>query len=72
MIKEVLDVVVGLVESDMTMLCVTHELGFDKTVADRMVFMDHGEIVEVAPPEAFFTAPKSERTKLFLSQILSH
>ncbi|HLI10156.1 MAG TPA: amino acid ABC transporter ATP-binding protein [Alphaproteobacteria bacterium] len=72
MIKEVLDVMIGLAEEGMTMLCVTHEMGFARTVADRMIFMDHGEIVEEAPPEAFFAQPKSERTKLFLSQILKH
>ena len=72
MITEVLDVMVELAEDGMTMVVVTHEMGFAKTVADRMVFMDFGEIVEVAPPKDFFSAPKSERTKLFLSQILSH
>jgi general L-amino acid transport system ATP-binding protein len=72
MIKEVLDVMVELARSGMTMVCVTHEMGFAREVADQMVFMDRGEIVEAAPPEAFFTAPKSERTRLFLSQILRH
>jgi len=72
MIKEVLDVMVDLAESGMTMLVVTHEMGFAKEVADRMVFMDEGEIIEVAPPSEFFTNPKSDRTKLFLSQILDH
>ena len=72
MIKEVLDVMVELAESGMTMIVVTHEMGFAKTVADKMVFMDEAEVVEVATPEVFFTAPKSERTKLFLSQILTH
>jgi ABC-type polar amino acid transport system ATPase subunit len=72
MIKEVLDVMVGLAEEGMTMLVVTHEMGFAKTVADTMVFMDRGEIVETAPPAAFFGAPRSERTRLFLSQILAH
>ena len=72
MIKEVLDVMVELAHEGMTMVVVTHEMGFDKTVADTMVFMDYGEIVEVAPPSDFFTAPKSDRTSLFLSQILSH
>ena len=72
MIKEVLDVMVELAHEGMTMVVVTHELGFAKTVADTMVFMDYGEIVEVAPPSDFFTAPKSDRTSLFLSQILSH
>ena len=72
MIKEVLDVMVELANEGMTMVVVTHEMGFAKTVADTMVFMDYGEIVEVAPPSDFFTAPKSDRTSLFLSQILSH
>ncbi|HIA78244.1 MAG TPA: amino acid ABC transporter ATP-binding protein, partial [Gammaproteobacteria bacterium] len=71
MIKEVLDVMVELAHEGMTMVVVTHEMGFAKTVADTMVFMDYGEIVEVAPPSDFFTAPKSDRTSLFLSQILS-
>ncbi|AHL74527.1 glutamine ABC transporter ATP-binding protein [Stutzerimonas stutzeri] len=70
MVKEVLDTMVGLAESGMTMLCVTHEMGFARTVADRVIFMDKGEIVEEADPETFFTAPSNERTKLFLSQIL--
>jgi ABC-type polar amino acid transport system ATPase subunit len=70
MIKEVLDVMVGLAESGMTMLVVTHEMGFARTVADRVVFMDEGEIVEVAAPETFFETPKEERTKRFLAQIL--
>ena len=72
MIKEVLDVMVELANEGMTMVVVTHEMGFAKTVADTMVFMDYGEIVEIAPPSDFFTAPKSDRTSLFLSQILSH
>jgi general L-amino acid transport system ATP-binding protein len=72
MIKEVLDVMIDLAQSGMTMICVTHEMGFARKVADRMVFMDHGSIVETAPPSSFFSAPKSERTTLFLSQILSH
>jgi general L-amino acid transport system ATP-binding protein len=72
MIKEVLDVMVGLAQEGMTMICVTHEMGFARTVADAMVFMDRGQIVEVAPPKEFFANPKNERTKLFLSQILSH
>ena len=72
MIKEVLDVMVELAHEGMTMVVVTHEMGFAKTVADTMVFMDFGEIVEVAPPSDFFTAPRSDRTSLFLSQILSH
>jgi len=70
MIKEVLETMVELAETGMTMLVVTHEMGFAKTVANRIVFMDHGEIVEIAPPEVFFNNPKSERTKEFLSQIL--
>ena len=70
MVKEVLDTMVGLAESGMTMLCVTHEMGFARTVADRVIFMDKGEIVEEADPETFFSRPSNERTKLFLSQIL--
>ncbi|MCH8181957.1 MAG: amino acid ABC transporter ATP-binding protein [Proteobacteria bacterium] len=72
MIKEVLDTMVELAEDGMTMVVVTHEMGFAKTVADSMVFMDEGEIVEAATPADFFSAPKSERTKTFLSQILIH
>lgn len=72
MISEVLDVMIALAKEGMTMLCVTHEMGFAKQVADRVVFMDEGEIVEQGTPHEFFTAPKNERTKLFLSQILSH
>jgi general L-amino acid transport system ATP-binding protein len=72
MIKEVLDVMVELAGEGMTMVVVSHEMGFAKTVADKMVFMDQAEIVEVAPPSEFFDAPKSDRTKLFLSQILTH
>jgi general L-amino acid transport system ATP-binding protein len=72
MIKEVLDVMVELAGEGMTMVVVSHEMGFAKTVADKMVFMDEAEIVEVAPPSEFFDAPKSDRTKLFLSQILTH
>ena len=72
MIKEVLDVMIALAETRMTMICVTHEMGFARTVAHQMVFMDEGRIVEYAPPEKFFSNPESERTKLFLSQILSH
>jgi len=72
MIKEVLDVMVELAEEGMTMLVVTHEMGFARKVADTMVFMDRGEIVEAAPPADFFAAPKSDRTRLFLSQILAH
>ena len=72
MIKEVLDVMVELAREGMTMVVVTHEMGFARTVADRVIFMDGGRIVEAAPPEEFFGAPKSERAKLFLSQILGH
>jgi general L-amino acid transport system ATP-binding protein len=72
MIKEVLDVMIELAEEGMTMVCVTHEMGFARSVADLMVFMDRGEIVEQSPPSEFFSNPQSERTKLFLSQILSH
>jgi general L-amino acid transport system ATP-binding protein len=70
MVKEVLDTMIGLAESGMTMLCVTHEMGFARTVADRVIFMDKGEIVEQAEPEVFFTNPESDRTRLLLSQIL--
>ena len=72
MIKEVLDVMTQLDEEGMTMLVVTHEMGFAKTVADQMIFMDEGKIVEQASPKEFFTSPKNDRTKLFLSQILNH
>jgi general L-amino acid transport system ATP-binding protein len=72
MIKEVLDVMVELARSGMTMLCVTHEMGFARSVADRVIFMDRGEIVEQGTPKEFFANPKSDRTKLFLSQILGH
>jgi general L-amino acid transport system ATP-binding protein len=72
MIKEVLDVMIELAEEGMTMVCVTHEMGFARTVADTMVFMDRGEIVERGPPQEFFANPKSDRTKSFLSQILAH
>ena len=72
MIKEVLDVMVDLADSGMTMLVVTHEMGFARQVADMMLFMDHGKIVETGSPKTFFTAPKSDRCKLFLSQILRH
>ena len=70
MIKEVLDVMIGLAQDGMTMLVVTHEMGFAKEVADRIVFMDEGQIVEAKAPTEFFENPESERTKLFLSQIL--
>ena len=72
MISEVLDVMVELAETGMTMLCVTHEMGFAKRVADRVIFMDFGEIVEQNVPEEFFNNPKQDRTQLFLSQILAH
>ncbi len=72
MIKEVLDVMVELADSGMTMLCVTHEMGFAKTVADAVIFMDGGEIIERNAPEAFFSNPRQDRTRLFLSQILQH
>jgi len=72
MIKEVLDVMIELAEDGMTMIVVTHEMGFAKTVADTMVFMDAGEIVETAAPDKFFTTPDNPRTQLFLSQILTH
>jgi len=72
MISEVLDVMIDLVNEGMTMICVTHEMGFARSVADSIVFMDYGEIVEMKPPDEFFGNPESERTKLFLSQILSH
>lgn len=72
MISEVLEVMGELANSGMTMICVTHEMGFARRVADKMVFMDHGEIVETAPPEVFFTAPKSQRCRDFLQQILHH
>ena len=72
MIKEVLDVMIELAGSGMTMLCVTHEMGFARSVADHIIFMDRGEIVEQGTPKEFFANPKSERTKLFLSQILNH
>jgi len=70
MIKEVLDTMVGLAEEGMTMLCVTHEMGFARQVANRVIFMDQGQIVEQNEPEPFFENPQHERTKLFLSQIL--
>jgi general L-amino acid transport system ATP-binding protein len=72
MIKEVLDVMIELAEEHMTMICVTHEMGFARTVADTVVFMDHGQVVEVAPPKTFFSNPTNDRTKLFLSQVLTH
>ena len=72
MIKEVLDTMVQLAEDGMSMICVTHEMGFARKVANRVIFMDEGQIVEQNEPEAFFNNPQSERTKLFLSQILDH
>ena len=72
MIKEVLDTMIELAEDGMTMLCVTHEMGFAQAVAHRVIFMDQGQIVEQNTPREFFNNPKSERTKLFLSQILGH
>jgi len=72
MVKEVLDVMVELAREGMTMICVTHEMGFARAVADRVIFMDRGEIVEQNEPEEFFAHPKNERTKTFLGQILHH
>ena len=72
MIKEVLDVMIELAEEGMTIVGITHEMGFARTVADRVVFMDQGEIVEAGKPEEFFAAPKTESARLFLSQILGH
>ncbi|MDW9361487.1 ATP-binding cassette domain-containing protein [Sinorhizobium meliloti] len=69
MVKEVLDTMVDLANEGMTMLCVTHEMGFARSVADRVVFMDRGEVLEIAPPDAFFGAPQHERTRFFLGQI---
>jgi general L-amino acid transport system ATP-binding protein len=72
MIKEVLDVMIELAGDGMTMLVVTHEMGFARKVANRVIFMDGGEIIEENDPETFFNKPKNDRTKLFLSQILNH
>ncbi len=72
MISEVLDVMVGLAESGMTMICVTHEMGFARKVANRVIFMDEGQIIEENEPNEFFNNPQNDRTKLFLSQILAH
>ena len=72
MINEVLEVMVGLADSGITMICVTHEMGFAKRVADTMVFMDEGKIVEQSPPEKFFSAPESQRCQQFLAKILHH
>ncbi|UWR50937.1 amino acid ABC transporter ATP-binding protein [Phaeobacter inhibens] len=71
-ISEVLEVMTELAESGITMICVTHEMGFARQVADRVVFMDAGEIIEEQPPESFFDNPRTDRTQLFLSQILGH
>ena len=68
MVKEVLDTMVDLAEEGMTMLCVTHEMGFARAVADRVIFMDQGQIIEEGPPETFFGNPQSERTRAFLQQ----
>ena len=72
MINEVLDVMIDLAKDGMTMICVTHEMGFARSVADKVIFMDQGEIIEVAEPKDFFDNPKNERTKHFLEQILTH
>ena len=72
MISEVLEVMVELADQGMTMICVTHEMGFARRVADQVVFMDEGRIVEKAPPAEFFDRPQTERGQLFLSQILAH
>ena len=72
MINEVLDVIKELATQGITMLCVTHEMGFARSVADRVIFMDHGQIVEENTPDEFFNNPKNERTRDFLSKILSH
>jgi ABC-type polar amino acid transport system ATPase subunit len=72
MINEVLDVMVELADTGMTMVCVTHEMGFARKVADTMVFMDEGKIIEVAAPDKFFSNPESQRCKEFLEQILEH
>ncbi|WP_018388429.1 amino acid ABC transporter ATP-binding protein [Ancylobacter sp. FA202] len=72
MVKEVLETMVSLAEEGMTMLCVTHEMGFARQVANRVIFMDAGQIIEMNEPEAFFSNPQHERTRLFLSQILGH
>ena len=70
MIQEVLDIILSLAEGGMTMLCVTHEMGFARRLADRIVFMDHGEIIEQGPPESLFDAPRSDRLKAFLGRLL--
>ncbi len=70
MVKEVLEVMISLAESGMTMICVTHEMGFARQVANRVIFMDQGQIIEQNEPDEFFSNPRHDRTKLFLSQIL--
>ena len=72
MVKEVLDTMIGLAEDGMTMICVTHEMGFARQVADRVIFMAQGEIVEEGEPEAFFRSPQHQRTRKFLGEILGH
>ena len=72
MIKEVLDVMIELAKSGMTMICVTHEMGFARSVADRVIFMADGAIIEEAPPSEFFQSPRHERTIKFLGEILNH
>jgi general L-amino acid transport system ATP-binding protein len=72
MINEVLDVMIELANQGITMLCVTHEMGFARSVADRVIFMDQGQIIEQNSPTEFFSHPKSERTKDFLSKIIAH
>jgi polar amino acid transport system substrate-binding protein/general L-amino acid transport system ATP-binding protein len=72
MVSEVLETMTSLAQEGMTMVCVTHEMGFARAVADRVIFMDFGEIIEEAPPKTFFENPKFDRTKLFLSQVLQH
>jgi ABC-type polar amino acid transport system ATPase subunit len=72
MVKEVLDTMVSLAQDGMAMVCVTHEMGFARQVADRVVFMDEGQILEIAPPGEFFHAPRHERTRSFLGDVLRH
>jgi general L-amino acid transport system ATP-binding protein len=72
MVKEVLDTMIELAEQHMTMICVTHEMGFARQVADRVIFMDKGEIIEAQEPKAFFSAPRTERARTFLNQVLHH
>jgi len=72
MVKEVLDTMVSLARDGMTMICVTHEMGFARQVADRVIFMSDGEIVEESEPESFFSNPRHARTKAFLGEILAH